>query len=140
MSDVRIGKVSEVDYNNGMVKVVYEDKNNAVSPWLSYFQFNGEYKMPTVGKNVVVLITKNGQGVVLGGYFNKKVSNISAKGKGIFVKELADVEGNAFITYDHNTLKLQIAAGNVEIICGGKTVSIEELAEKMDKLWAKYGD
>lgn len=140
MSDIRIGKIAGVNYDNGMVKVTYEDKNNAVSPWLSYFQFNGEYKMPGIGQNVIVLITMNGQGVVLGGYFNKKVSNISAKGKGIFVKELAETEGNAFIFYNHNTRKMQIVAGIVEVLCGGKTVDIEELAEKVDKLWEKYGD
>lgn len=137
MSDIRIGKISGIDYGNGMVKVTYEDKNNAVSPWLSYFQFNGEYKMPLIGQNVIVLVTMNGQGVVLGGYFNKKVSNISAKGKGIFIKELAEKEGNAFISYDHNTLKMQIAAGIVEIICSGKVISVAELAEKVDKIWEK---
>ena len=46
MADIRIGKVSKIDYKSGMVKVVYEDRDDAVTDLMPVLTFNAEYKMP----------------------------------------------------------------------------------------------
>ena len=89
--NIRIGKVSSVDYDTGMVKVTYPDLDEAVSASLPVFSFTGEYKMPPVGADVVVVCLSNGTsaGICLGRYWNK--ANVpSLSGEGTFYKDLGD--------------------------------------------------
>ena len=67
--DIRLGKVSSVDPAAGMVRVVYHEKDNAVTrsiPILSPV-FSGLYSLPEVGDQVLVLHLSNGSeaGVVM---------------------------------------------------------------------------
>ena len=48
MGDIRIGKVSSIDYENGMIRVLYTDRDGAVTKTLPVVTFNDEYKMPYV--------------------------------------------------------------------------------------------
>ena len=92
---VRIGKVSAVDYEKGLVRVAYHDRDdnvNAPMPMLS-----DKYFMPEAGDQVLVLHLSNGAeaGLVLGRYFTDR--NVPReKGKGVFYMAL-NRDGSAFI-------------------------------------------
>ena len=97
----RTGKVSSIDYENGMIQVVYPDKNNAVTTKLPYANFGNEYNMPKIGEQVLVAHLSNGtsRGVVIGGMWNKK--NIPKEsGKEIYRKELSKTPGAAYIRFN----------------------------------------
>lgn len=131
MGDIRHGMVSQIDYDTGRIKVVYKDRQDCVSAWLEYFNFNGEYKTPAIGSNVIVLMLDNSKGVALGGYFNNKTQLLES-GKGVFVKELGTLPGEATIVYKDGTLHLK--AENIKFEIGGKAINLKELVEKVDNL------
>lgn len=98
---LRIGKVSSIDYENGMVQVVYTDKADAVTAKLPYVNYNDEYRMPGIGESVLVGHMSNGssRGVVIGTIWNKK--NIPPEhGKGLYRKELSRKQGVAYVRFD----------------------------------------
>lgn len=98
---LRIGKVSSIDYETGMMQVVYTDKDNAVTTKLPYANFNNEYCMPKIGEQVVVAHLSNGtsRGVVLGTMWNKK--NIPVEnGKQLYRKEFSKTPGAAYTRYN----------------------------------------
>lgn len=98
---IRVGKVSSVDYETGMMQVVYHDRNDEVTSNLPYANFNNEYCMPKIGEQVLVAHLSNGssRGVVLGGMWNKK--NIPEEnGKKLYRKELSKTPGAAYIRFD----------------------------------------
>ena len=69
----RIGTVSSVDADTGMVSVLYQDRDGEVTQLLPYATFNDEYKLPKAGAKVVVIHLSNGSemGIVLGPYWNQ---------------------------------------------------------------------
>lgn len=100
----RIGKVSNIDYENGMMQVLYTDKGQAVTAHMPYANFNQEYAMPGIGEQVLVAHLSNGssRGVVLGSIWNKK--NIpEEKGKGLYRKELSKTKGAAYVRYEDSS-------------------------------------
>lgn len=112
----RVGKVSSVDYENGMIQVVYTDKNNAVTAKLPYANFNNEYSMPKIGEQVVVAHLSNGtsRGVVLGGMWNKK--NIPEEnGKELYRKELSKTPGAAYLRFNNESGEYLVRAPTVLI-------------------------
>lgn len=98
----RIGTVSSVDPETGMVSVVYEDRDGEVTGLLPYAAFNSEYRLPEIGAKVVVLHLSNGgeMGIVLGSYWNKYNS---AGNPGTYYKALG---GGASFKYDKGTLDI----------------------------------
>ena len=120
MEDIsRIGTVSKVDRENGMISVLYEDRSGKVTQNLPFASFNDEYKMPKIGDKVSVLHLSNGteMGIVLGKYWNK--SNKPADSKDTYHKQF-DYEGKAFIKYNEKTGELLIKAPKVNIISDEK--------------------
>ena len=69
----RIGTVSSVDPETGMVSVIFEDRDGEVTELLPYATFNEEYKLPQLGAKVVVMHLSNGgeMGIILGTYWNE---------------------------------------------------------------------
>ena len=107
----RIGKVSSIDYENGMLQVVYTDKDNAVTAKLPYANFGNEYNMPGIGEQVMVAHLSNGtgRGVVLGSMWNKK--NLPREnGKELYRKELSKVPGAAYLRFDEKNGEYLIRA------------------------------
>lgn len=101
---IRIGRVSSIDYDTGMMQILYKDKGNATTAKMPYANFNNEYCMPKIGEQVLVTHLSNGtsRGVVLGTMWNKK--NIPAEnGKNLYRKELSKVKGAAYERYDDET-------------------------------------
>lgn len=95
---IRIGKVSAVNAAKGLVSVTYPDLDGNTTDEFPVFSFTDEYKMPQVGKDVLVLHLSNGKsaGIVLGRYWND--ANIPPAGSG-FRKELGKDYGEAYIDY-----------------------------------------
>ncbi len=116
MGEIRIGRVSAIDYANGMVSVVYTDRDASVTKSLPYLSFNGEYKMPAVGKYVLVAHLSNGSdaGIVLGPYWNK--GNVPAtSGQGVYRKELGSTPGEAYIEYSGGELTFKDSGGTLSL-------------------------
>jgi len=145
---IRIGRVSKIDYEHGMISVTYPDLDDAVTVLLSTLSFNDEYKMPKVEDEVVVLHLPSGQsrGIVLGHYWNE--TNIPAKtGEKIYRKEFGHDPGKAYAEYeDSGTLifasdnAILIDANNVTLKCQSGSITVAELLEmkrKVDILWSE---
>lgn len=133
MGDIRIGRVSSVDYANGMIEVLYTDRDSAVTKALPYLNFNGEYKMPTVGQYVLVAHLSNGSeaGVVLGGYWNK-ANKAAATGKGVYRKELGSTAGEAYLQYSGGTLT--ISADSIKLVGSAGSLTLAEIISKLAQI------
>lgn len=113
MDDViRIGKVSSVDYEKGMISVYYEDRTAMVTSTMPFLS-NGKYKMPKVGESILVAHLSNGTNaaVVLGTVFNDaNVPKIS--GQNVYYDELSE---NTMISSDGTDITLKISAGSINV-------------------------
>lgn len=102
---IRIGRVSSVDYESGMVSVTYPHLDDSTTNKLPVFSFTDEYKMPGIGQEVLVLHLSNGQtaGIVMGKFWNRQ--NIPPNSGGnVFRKELGSSYGEAYIEYNDGDL------------------------------------
>jgi len=126
-SEIRIGRVSSVNYAHGMVRVTYPDRDDSVTAEIPVLSFTDEYKMPKVGSQVLVAHLSNGAaaGVCLGHYWNER--NISKKtGEGVFRKELGQSYGEAFIEFKDGTVTIhadKIKLDGVLTVTKGVTAS-----------------
>ena len=102
---IRIGRVSSVNAAKGMISVTDPDLDNSVTGEFPVFSFTDEYKMPSVGAEVLVLHLSNGQsaGIVLGRYWNG--SNTPPVSSG-FRKEMGDAFGEAYLQYGDGVLTI----------------------------------
>ena len=115
--EIRLGKISSIDYAKGMARVVYHEKEADVTrliPLLSH-----EYKMPPVGSQVLVVHLSNGTeaGVVLGRPWSEKNAPPEG-GATLYRKDLGQNPGDAMIRYDGSTLTIK-CTGAINIEAGG---------------------
>lgn len=99
----RTGRVSAIDYKAGTYEVTYFDRGKSVTRQINAMS-NGEYKMPTIGQVVSVAHNSNGTAAATttGTVWNK--TNRPAEGyKGLYRKEYASKQGQAYDRYDENT-------------------------------------
>lgn len=116
-NNIRLGKISAIDYAAGMVRVVYHEKDDSVTRLIPLI--SAEYFMPEIGDQVLVLHLSNGTeaGVVLGRPWSEK--NKPPEGAaGLYRKDLARAPGEAMIRYDGSTLTIK-CAGAINIEAGG---------------------
>lgn len=116
-NNIRLGKISAIDYAAGMVRVVYHEKDDSVTRLIPLI--SAEYFMPEIGDQVLVLHLSNGTeaGVVLGRPWSEK--NKPPEGAaGLYRKDLARAPGEAMIRYDGSTLTIK-CAGAIKIEAGG---------------------
>nr|DAK29093.1 MAG TPA: type VI secretion protein [Caudoviricetes sp.] len=113
MNDViRIGKVSSIDYEKGMISVYYEDRTAMVTSTMPVLS-NGRYKMPKVGESILVAHLSNGTNaaVVLGTVFND--ANVpKMSGQNVYYEELSD---NTMISSDGTDITLKAVAGSINV-------------------------
>lgn len=104
--EIRVGKVSAVDYAAGTVRVVYHDKDDSVTP--PFPMLSSEYQMPQVGDMVLVLHLSNGKevGIVLGRPWSEKHKPPEG-GENLYRKELGRKPGEAMIRYDGSTMTIK---------------------------------
>lgn len=120
--DFRIGIVSSIDYENGMVSCTFPQYDDATGAKIPYFSFLDEYKMPEVGSPILVLYFRSGQaaGINLGRYWNK-VNHCPHMQKGVWRHELAPESkyDKCWMEYDDEKCKLTIRVPwELEIIVG----------------------
>ncbi len=105
---IRIGRVSSVNPESGMVSVTYPELDDSTTVDLAVFSFTDEYKMPGIGQEVLVLHLSNGQtaGIVMGRIWNLRNVPPNAGGS-IFRKELGQSYGEAYIEYNGSDMILK---------------------------------
>ena len=59
-SEIRVGRVSSVNYETGMARITYWDKDETVTSEFPMLNYNNEYRMPEAGRDVIVAHLSNG--------------------------------------------------------------------------------
>ena len=100
-AEIRVGKVSSIDYPSGMIRVVYHDKDDDVTRPIPLF--SSEYAMPPVGALVAVVHLSNGAeaGVVLGRPWSAKLTPPEGF-QGLYRKDFDLTPWKCYIRYDAN--------------------------------------
>ena len=130
MDTLRLGKISTINYKDGTARVLYTDRDNAVTAELPLLSF--EYRMPAVDDLVLVCHLPNGSaaGIILGPVWNDK--NRPAEGmEGLYRKDLDKTVGKCFLRYDGN--ELQIVAPKLTL-AGVTPHDWDALLERIDRL------
>lgn len=133
-SEVRLGNVSSIDYENGLCEVTYPDRDDTVTEMVPMLS-NREYRMPEVDDLVVVLHPGDSpeDAVILGTIWNEKIKPAEGKEK-VFRKEYCNENGKAYRKFDANAKELLdfvdgkkiLKAKSLEVKVGGTTVTISE--------------
>ncbi len=115
-SEIRIGKVSSVNYKTGMARVTYRDKDESVTGEFPMLNLNDEYRMPEPGQDVLVAHLSNGssRGVLLGTIWNQKHIPTES-GKELYRKDLSRNKDAAYVRYSDETGEYLVKAANVHI-------------------------
>ncbi len=124
---IRIGRISSMNKETGMVRVVYKDKNSTTSE-LPVFNFSGEYKAPQVGQLVLVLHLSNDSstGIVMGSFWNK----VNKPKTSEYQKDFK--EGKAYEKYEEKQYILH--AENIIFQCEEGQISVKELIQMKEKI------
>lgn len=98
-AEIRVGKVSSIDYPSGMVRVTYPDMDDDVTRPIPLF--SSEYAMPPVGALVAVVHLSNGAeaGVVLGRPWSNKLTPPEGF-EGLYRKDFDLTPGQCYFRYD----------------------------------------
>lgn len=127
---VRVGYISSIDYQTGMVRVAYPDKGNGATAELPFFNFTGEYRMPKVKEMVLVLHLSNdtSSGVVMGSFWGDGTPP-PVSGDGEYQKTFSDtayerVQNSEFV----------IHAKQIRFECNNGSISVAELIQMKAKL------
>ena len=133
-SEVRLGNVSSIDYENGLCEVTYPDRDDTVTEMVPMLS-NREYRMPEVDDLVVVLHPGDSpeDAVILGTIWNEKIKPAEGREK-VFRKEYCNEDGKAYRQFDANAKELLdfvdgkkiLKAKSLEIKVGSATVTISE--------------
>ena len=100
-AEIRVGKVSSIDYPSGMIRVTYPDMDDDVTRPIPLF--SSEYAMPPVGALVAVVHLSNGAeaGVVLGRPWSAKLTPPEGF-EGLYRKDFDLTPWKCYIRYDAN--------------------------------------
>ena len=133
-SEVRLGNVSSIDYENGLCEVTYPDRDDTVTEMVPMLS-NREYRMPEVDDLVVVLHPGDSpeDAVILGTIWNEKIKPAEGREK-VFRKEYCNEDGKAYRQFDAGAKELLdfvdgkkiLKAKSLEIKIGSATVTISE--------------
>ena len=80
MSEVRVGYVSSIDYENGLCEIHYPDRDDTVTEMVPFLS-NREYRTPEVEDMVLVLHPGDSpeDAVVVGTIWNEKIKPAEGK-------------------------------------------------------------
>lgn len=114
MNEIRVGKVSSINYKDGTADIVFNEEEEVVKNALPFF--SAEYQMPNVGDVVVTIFQSNTsrgkeQGYILGPVYNGD-NQPEQYGKNVFFKRFSD---SAYIMYDPDSDTLEIRANHVVV-------------------------
>ena len=113
MNEIRIGRVSSVDYQSGSIDVVFPDEEETVYQDCSLF--SAEYRMPKVNDMVSVIFQTNSAGAAQGYVIGIPYSDEKLRknmGRDVYFKRLST---KAYIRYDPATETLHIHAPHVVV-------------------------
>lgn len=118
---VRVGQVSRINYDFGMVAVTYPDREDCVTQELPCLAA-GEFNMPAVGDCVAVIHLSSGTegGICLGTITSEKQMP-KVNGKGNFYKKLG-------------AASMQTVAGSLSFSDASGSISIAEILAMKEKL------
>ena len=112
MDTLRLGKISTINYKDGTARVLYTDRDKAVTAELPLLSF--EYRMPAIDDFVLVCHLPNGgaAGIILGPVWND--NNRPPEGKeGLYRKDFDKTAGKCFLRYDADSGALNITAPSI---------------------------
>ena len=112
MDTLRLGKISTINYKDGTARVLYTDRDKAVTAELPLLSF--EYRMPAIDDFVLVCHLPNGgaAGIILGPVWND--NNRPPEGKeGLYRKDFDKTAGKCFLRYDADSGELKITAPSI---------------------------
>ena len=127
MSEMRIGRISAVNYPAGTVRILYKDKSEEVTKELPLL--SNEYYMPEVDDLVFVCHLPNGKeaAVVLGRFWSDK--NMPPEGKkGLYRKDMSRTPGKAMVRYDEDSATEDVVMPNMNIRTGKMNVETNEVS------------
>ena len=130
MDTLRLGKISTINYKDGTARVLYTDRDKAVTAELPLLSF--EYRMPAIDDFVLVCHLPNGgaAGIILGPVWND--NNRPPEGKeGLYRKDLDKTPGKCFLRYDGT--ELQIVAPKLTLV-GAASHDWDALLARVEKL------
>ena len=130
MDTLRLGRISTINYKDGTARVLYTDRDQAVTAELPLLSF--EYRMPAIDDFVLVCHLPNGgaAGIILGPVWND--NNRPPEGKeGLYRKDLDKTPGKCFLRYDGN--ELQIVAPKLTFV-GAASHDWDTLLARVEKL------
>lgn len=133
MNEVRIGRVSSVNYPAGTVRVAYPDRSGRDTAELPVFCGMGqEYRMPAVGDAVLVLHLSNdsSMGIVMGGFWSLKTAPPKS-GEAVYYKAFQD-QGAAFMQVVSG--RMTLGAEGITLQDGSGTITVSELLEMKRKV------
>lgn len=115
-SEIRIGRVSSVNYETGMARVTYRDKDETVTSEFPMITNNEEYRMPEIGQQVLVAHLSNGssRGAIIGTVWNQKNAP-KESGKGLYRKDLSAYKDAAYVRYSDETGEYLVKAANLHL-------------------------
>lgn len=127
MDLIRIGNVSSIDPETGMVRVVYQDRHDrdAATGYMPYFCPGEEFLPPKIDDMVLVVHLSNGttRGVVIGKFWNR--TNVPPDPSAKWFKQIAD---EAFMKFDGHTLTIK--APRILLQCDGASVDVKDIMLK----------
>ena len=122
-SEIRVGRVSSVNYESGMARVTYRDKDESVTCEFPILTNNDEYRMPQAGQDVLVAHLSNGssRGAIIGTLWNKKYVPYET-GQELYRKELSRKKDAAYVRYSDETGEYLVKVANLHLNGVNKTV------------------
>lgn len=119
MDEIRIGRVSSVNYKDGTVMVTYSDRGGSVTGELPMIS-NGVYNMPYIGQWVTVLHNSNGgeAGIVIGTSWGEG-NQPPAWGEAVYRRDMGnEAGGSAYEEYDATSGEYRMHVNGAEIRIG----------------------
>lgn len=126
---VRIGRISSINQDTGMVRVTYADRDNASTKEFPVLRCTDEYRDFQIGERVVVLHLSNGnsRAVVLGGLWNtlgQKQKSIKSRITDILTSLVVNAIEDIILKSD----------GNITLEDANWTTSLSEIMERLNAL------
>lgn len=115
-SEIRVGRISSIDYKAGMARVTYRDKDESVSSVFPIVTNNDEYRMPEIGQDVLVAHLSNGssRGAIIGTIWNKKYAPVET-GEKLYRKDLSRKKDAAYIRYSDEEGEYLLKVANLHL-------------------------
>lgn len=127
---IRIGYVSSINYEAGMIRVTYPDKDGATTAEFPCFSAGGEYQMPVVKDQVIVLHLSNdtSSGVVLGKVWNED-NRPPLQGEKSYYKQLGSMAHEQVTGADYT-----LSADTISFSGSTGSITVEELLDMKRRL------